>query len=157
MNRKNKEQTIFKDILINGILIISSLRHFTGDIFSQNISLILKIVLWLFIISFVIFDLIPSLFSIKIKRERSIILPNKKKWLLYLTKNVEKKILYLYLSVLGIAIICSYYNYFPLALGYIYWTLFGAYFGMRITRYSKLYQDKYILKKNIPDTNVSEE
>lgn len=98
---------------------------------------------------FLFFDFLPSIFSKKVKQKREpVVVTSKKKWLLTLTKNTGSLIEnFYYFMFLTLYFWGHGDRHMPVIIGYIYWMSFGAFFGAKVIRYSKVYQDKYADKK----------
>lgn len=156
MNRKERNKLIFKRFLMNGAIVTCSLYCYAKDGLSLVPFLILGGLTWLFILSFIFFDVIPSIFSTRIKEERpAIVLGRKRKWLLYLTRDVENKIEINYPWLLVLMFICIEYSIFPVTMTYIYWICFGAYFGIKVLRYSERYQKQYAPKEEVSEQKMT--
>lgn len=154
MNKKERRKAILKDAALNAFIVLSSLRYFTRDVFSQTPLMIINASLLILLIIVVISTLIPLIFSTRIKEQPPTVLVGKKKWLLDLTKGIETRITNLFFLVFTVAIIYSFFDDVPPVINYIYWIFFGAHFGGNITRYCKLYQAKYAPKEEVPTTKI---
>lgn len=136
------EKWYYRRLVWNGNFIFGSLLLFKKEFCALGQHVILWLLCICLITTFLI-DLVPS---IRKKDKYSgcyYFLPENSK-LLYLTRNVDLIIVRCYFVSLGLIVL----NFFlsdtiPILLSYVYWILFGAYFTIKIVRYSDHYSKKY--------------
>ncbi|WP_018339157.1 hypothetical protein [Butyricimonas synergistica] len=141
---------IFKSIIINGVCVCISLIFFAREIFPLVLYVIITAISFVFLFLSLAFDIVPYIFSHREKRkeDNKLVLMPRMKWLLFITKDMGKTIRNLYIIIMLIVFYFYIYeNEIPRIVSYLYWLIFGAYFGIKILCYSNFYQKKYNSKE----------